>query len=348
MKNIYKLTMLLILVLSLNVEAKSFEEKRTDLIYLGNVFKDIVFDDSTQNKPVLYGTLYKKNNPPSVNMAKKALLYLRLNEKTSASHGSVSGWNRVENVHGREGMFAAVFQKNNQTIIAFRGAEVGVSDWITDGQSQNNEIAAQYYDALELVERYIADYPHHDIVVTGYSLGGALATFAGLATNQKIYTFNHLALNQRSIDFIEDRIASSGNANDSLMARARNVLNFHFAGEFVADGDRQEDGDTIFKHQIIGDTYYISDRHFHAIFYNNKVFRHLFPPLKEELSFLSNPYYRNNMSNLNLKNNQINTWRERFYFDYTWDDYDLFRSLNHYILDSIPSLIRDIIEYGKH
>ena len=333
-----------VLIFTSQLSGKTMNEKISDFIDMSRAFTNIAQDNTGQITQNLYGHIYKTNNPPSINKAKKALFYIKFNEVAHTKSSTIQGWQRVKNVSTKDGMYAAIFKKYNQVIIAFRGAELGLSDWVTDGQSQNNEIALQYTDALKVARRIDEAYPYADITITGYSLGGALATFTGLLTDKKVYTFNHLALNKHSIEFIEHKLSQEG---DSLSHRAHNLIHFHFKGEFVADGDGQQDGDTIFKHQIIGDTYYLDDKRFHAFLFNNRMFRHLFPPLKEELEFLSNPFYRTNSLNGDLENNPVDPWRARFYYDNTWDDYDLYQGLNKYILNSLPSLVQDIITYSK-
>lgn len=332
------------------VEAKTFLElyfssinkKVTDFIYLQNVFSEILHDSSSTYRDTDYGSIHKKTEPLSINKARKALKYLRLNEYAAKQLGALSGWERVENIRGNEGFRATVFRQNNHIVLAYIGAEVGTSDWITDGISQSGEIADQYVQALDLAQRYISDFPHAHIVMTGYSLGGALATFAGLYYDKEIITLNHLSLNQKSIDFIKAKIDSDGYPAHTFLQRARNILNISFAKEFVTDGDSQQDGDGLFNHQIIGDIYYIDDTRFKPILLDNPIFRHLLPALKEELEFLSNPYYRINSSDFNLDNNPIHQAHAAWYMDSTLDDFDILLGTSRYIIDSIPSLLEDL------
>ncbi len=319
----------------------------TELIYLQKVFDEILINDPTkQYTNIRYGKINKHTQPPSINKTRKALGYLELNEYASKNSGAPIGWIRVEDIRGEEGFRATVFKKNGELVIAYIGAEVGVSDWISDGVSQSGEIDYQYTQALELAQRYLSDFPNLKISTTGYSLGGALATYAGLIINKEIITFNHLSLNKKSIKYIKNRIELDGyNSNREFRLRVKKILNISFRKEFVTDSDNQEDGDGLFNHEIIGDIYYIDDKRFKPLLLDNKIFRHLLPPLKEELQFLSNPFYRVNSYNLNSDNNSISSSRARWYIDYTLDDFDILFGVTKYTIDSLPSLIEDIKKY---
>ena len=133
----------------------SINKNIVNLTYMGSVFEEILHDNSKEIKPNLYGHIYKKDTPPSVNQAKRALEFLAINEYASKTYGAPSHYSRMENILGNEGFNASIFKKNNTIVIAYRGAEFGTSDWITDGISQSGKIAKQYNEALNLVDRLI-------------------------------------------------------------------------------------------------------------------------------------------------------------------------------------------------
>lgn len=321
---------------------KSINKNITNFIYLENIFHEILHDTSTQVTQIKYGNVYPKDMPPSIQKSQKGLKYLELNEYALKNYGAPIGWERIESVRGLEGFRATIFMKSNEIVIAYIGAEVGVSDWITDGIIQSGEIAVQFEEAVDLAQKYISDYPQKNITITGYSLGGALATFSGMITNKNIITFNHLALNKKAIDFIKESIAMDGFTDKEFINRTKKIINFSFLKEFVADADNQQDADTIFGHNIIGDIFYIDDIRFNPILLDNRIFRHLLSPLKEELKFLSNPFYRMRSYDLTSNNNPINQSRASWYRDYTLDDFDILYNTSKYIVDSIPSLLEDI------
>jgi len=316
-----------------------------DFIYLGNVYKEMLHDSSGALQPNIYGRIYRKNNPPSVNQAKKALEFLKLNEYTSKPYGAPYGWTRLETVSGNEGFNASVFKKNSTIVIAYRGSEAGASDWVTDGKIQSGELAKQYEDALALADRYASDYPDARLLSTGHSLGGSLSAFVALSQNIKAYNFDSLSLSQNTIDYIKDSLGTEGYDEEEFLVRTHNIVNYAFPKEFVTDGDSQQDGDGLFRFHIIGDIYYVDDQRFNPLLLDNGIYRHLFPPLREELAFLSNPSYRRNISDLDSPNNPVDPGRSLWYIDGTLDDFDILYGVSSYYVHSLPSFLREIKEY---
>jgi len=316
-----------------------------DFIYISNAFKEVLHENSREYKPNIYGNIYKKNTPPSVNQAREALKFLELNEYVAKYYGAPSGWYRIENISGHEGFNASVFRKNNTIVIAYRGSEAGTSDWVTDSISQSGEIAKQYEDALDLAHKYVSDFPNANIILTGYSLGGALADYAGLSKDLKVYNFNPLSLHQNSINSIKEMLITNGYNETEFTKRAKKIINYAFVKEFVTDSDNQQDGDSVFKFHVIGDIYYIDDKRFNPLLLDNGLFRHLLVPLKEELTFLSNPFFRNNTYDLNVQNNHVNPIRSLRYIDYTLDDFDILYNTSSNLINSIPSFLNDIKRY---
>ena len=129
------------------------------------------------------------------------------------------------------------------------------------------------------------------------------------------------------------------------MKRTKKIINYAFPKEFVTDADNQQDGDSLFKFNIIGDIYYVDDKRFNPLLLDNGIFRHLLSPLKEELTFLSKPFYRNNTYNLDASNNSIHPVRSLWYSDYTLDDFDILYNTSSYLIYSIPSFLKDIENY---
>jgi len=353
MRSIYKI---LLLCSTLSVDSmannnflinyfSSINKNIVDFIYIESVFKEILHNNSKEIKPNLYGHIYKKDTPPSINQAKRALEFLIINEYASKTYGSPSNYSRMENVLGNEGFNASVFRKNDTIVIAYRGAEFGTSDWITDGISQSGKIAKQYDEALNLVDRYLSNFPNKNIILTGYSLGGALSTYAGLSRNLNVYNFNPLSLNQNSIDSIKETLHNKGYNNLEFTKRTKKIINYAFPKEFVTDADNQQDGDSLFKFDIIGDIYYVDDKRFNPLLLDNGIFRHFLSPLKEELTFLSKPFYRNDTYSLDASNNSIHPIRSLWYCDYTLDDFDILYNTSSYLIYSIPSFLSDMENY---
>lgn len=126
--------------------------------------------------------------------------FLKANGKTTQE---ISLWQK-------DGFGASVFikgvsndKKNQEIVIAFQGSSASLSldslkatytDWIKTNilaQGQKAITPRQYDEAVEFVRAVKQKYPDAKITVTGHSLGGAQASYAGNVVGvDKIITFN--------------------------------------------------------------------------------------------------------------------------------------------------------------
>lgn len=101
----------------------------------------------------------------------------------------------------KSGFSATIFTKGTSTqgdhevVIAFRGTETpSVTDWTTNiganVLAESHFIPRQYEAASNLIRQAQRQFPGATIVVTGHSLGGALASYAGNQVGVRIRTFN--------------------------------------------------------------------------------------------------------------------------------------------------------------
>ena len=113
--------------------------------------------------------------------------------------GMVGDWVIKEVIHGDNGYAAAVFQKGNDYIIAYRGSEGDPTnsisegtDWAVDAKFAlfNHLDPKQFSAALETYYKY-AD--KGNVTLTGHSLGGALVTYVSILTGAKGYSFDGAA-----------------------------------------------------------------------------------------------------------------------------------------------------------
>jgi len=82
-------------------------------------------------------------------------------------------------------------------VLVFRGSQ-SRTDWINNGNQFLGVESAQYEDAVALARSVKAVYGN-DLVITGHSLGGGLASLSALATNSPAVTFNPAAVHDGSL-----------------------------------------------------------------------------------------------------------------------------------------------------
>ncbi|MDN5782466.1 MAG: DUF2974 domain-containing protein [Luteimonas sp.] len=154
-----------------------------------------------------------------------------------------AGWNRLEpnadgnalvDAQGREipidpallstsnGFDAAIYQNDQgQYVVAYRGTD----NWAlaNPGDADDNGLqglgfeTGQYSDAIALAQRAEQVFGDGNVVVTGHSLGGGLASAAALATGASGVTFNAAGLSNQTLESlgfnpnaVRDSVADSG------------------------------------------------------------------------------------------------------------------------------------------
>ena len=113
-------------------------------------------------------------------------------------YNMVGDWKILDLIDGAKGYAAAVFQKGDQIIIAYRGSEGGPGtvfqgeDWSVDAEFAvlNYLDPAQFRAALETYRAYENK---GNVTLTGHSLGGALVTYVSTLTGAKGYSFDGAA-----------------------------------------------------------------------------------------------------------------------------------------------------------
>ncbi|WP_190336483.1 lipase family protein [Vibrio sp. S9_S30] len=291
------------------------------------------------------GTTYKTHQPPSINQAAKALDYLEFAEVVHTNNGSPRGWTRVNNVVDYDsGFYAGIYKKSNQIVVAFRGSELGTSDWVTNGIMVQDVVPAQYAMAIEKAIEIKNQYPGYQIHYTGHSLGGGLATAAAITTGDPATAFDASGLANAVLNSIKSKHAAQGKPSNRWQRNAKQVTNFNLEGEFVSDLDYQQDADTLGPtSKQYGDIYYLSASRFTPLpDVNNGLTRHFTTPLKEELMFLSQPIYRIDMNDYNAIDNDINSYTAMFYIDWTDDTLDVLFWQTNFAINSLPSLLADL------
>lgn len=100
------------------------------------------------------------------------------------------------------GFQAAVYaDKYGRVVVAFAGTEVtSLEDWINNAQQSGGLDSAQYNQAIALANKVAVAYGSENVVFTGHSLGGGLATAASLATGSTAVTFNSAGVGPETLD----------------------------------------------------------------------------------------------------------------------------------------------------
>ena len=119
------------------------------------------------------------------------------------------------------GFRAAVYQDGKgDYVLAFKGTS-GLNDWKADATQALGMNTAQYDQAVALATKAKAAFGNN-LVLTGHSLGGGLASTASVITDTPAVTFNAAGVNDATLQ----RLAPEGNvgamkqaANDGLVRR---------------------------------------------------------------------------------------------------------------------------------
>ncbi len=99
-------------------------------------------------------------------------------------------WKIVNVVSKPSGLFAVALDnaERNQRIIAFRGTESPKDVWEDIEFAVLNKLPEQFSDAVDFYKRSIGD--GRQILLTGHSLGGAIACYISLLTGERAELFN--------------------------------------------------------------------------------------------------------------------------------------------------------------
>ncbi len=331
---------ILVSLSSQNVLATTQEE-------LGNIgsYVDSVLHPNMTNTANTTGNTYKTHQPPSVTQAGNALHYLAFSEYVYKSWGAPRGWQLTESVHDSStGFHAAVYTNGSNAVIAFRGSELGTSDWVTNGIMASGQVPPQYRFAISESARLANKYRQYSIHYTGHSLGGGLATVAAIRTGKPATVFDASGVGDAVLNEIKQAMRSAGLSDNQWVSNAGGITNFNLEGEFVSDGDGQQDADVIgVDSKQYGDIFYLSASRFTPLFFlDTGLTRHFTTPIKEELQFLSQPVYRSDYNDLTSIDNDIDSFRALFYIDWTDDTLDLMAWQAEYAINSFPSLLEDL------
>lgn len=107
--------------------------------------------------------------------------------------GLLGGWNGA--IYQEDGFYASLTFKNGYYFLAYRGTDMeSIEDWkanLTQGIGLNSK---QYNLALKLAKHVVSIIGTDRLVITGHSLGGGLASYAGVNVKTSTITFNAAGL----------------------------------------------------------------------------------------------------------------------------------------------------------
>ncbi len=288
-----------------------------------------------------YSTIYNDDNTISVSQAKIALKFLTFSELVygKETYPRFSIARTYEDIS--TGFGAKVYINGEEAILVFRGSELSLQDWVTNGQHSSNLISEQYLQAISLAKTFNQEFSSYKKTVTGYSLGGGLAIAASVAFDIESIVFNATGINTTLLAYIHQEYYE--NSPEKMKQVALNITSYNFEGEFVSDSDNQQDadvaGDNVYQ---IGTIYYITNQRFTTLIplLKNSLSLHFTQPLAEELDLLSTQECRTNPENHVDFNNHINKnslnklifpcWKDK-----TLDDLDITNWIFKYIFNDI-------------
>ena len=180
----------------------------------------------TENHPAAQGLKFSET---------KAINMLAQTANTGEVYRMPDGseW-RVSDVEdtGRSGFRAIVMQPVNENdrrvVVSFAGSGAQVGDWVNNLSQAGGNTPRQYRQAVSFAREYQNRFGSN-VILTGHSLGGGLASYASLQTGLRATAINSAALSPNNL---------GGNAlfNPSVK-RNPNITQYYVPGEVLTNLD---------------------------------------------------------------------------------------------------------------
>ena len=130
-------------------------------------------------------------------------------------------WIKVSEYDKKSGFHGEAFYKDGKVVIAMRGTDEFVNDFIKEDirHLAKKKLPNQYADAQKFYEKVRKDFPDQEIIFTGHSLGGSLAQLMSYKTGHETVTFNAYGVRNILQGYVRDNlenIRNYGNINDTV------------------------------------------------------------------------------------------------------------------------------------
>ncbi|WP_010098586.1 Mbeg1-like protein [Ornithinibacillus scapharcae] len=169
------------------------------------------------------------------------------------------GWEESDSVDNQDTGFNARTYNNlteDKITISFGGTEYAsnLKDLGTDGKLAIGKNNDQFNEAVEYVEKMMKLYPDKEIVLTGHSLGGAIAQYVALKTKIPAVTYNAPGIATRDYGLFEDPLLAII-SEDENVSMGEKYFNYHgLFGDLTVNHVMEKD--EIGTYQIhVGTTY---------------------------------------------------------------------------------------------
>ncbi len=134
-----------------------------------------------------------------------------------------------DSLEGPGGFQAGIYRdEDGGYVLAFAGTDLSsVEDWGTNLQQGVGALSAQHGQAIGLAGQLARAVGADNVVLTGHSLGGGLASTASVATDLPAVTFNAAGVHPNTV------VAAAVVGHESPVIAADQVRNYHVRGEVL-------------------------------------------------------------------------------------------------------------------